>query len=296
MRIISHINIGILHYKTIDKTILCVESIIATASNAHIYIIDNYSNDGSLEKLKEKYIKNENILFLCLDANKGFACANNYCMRFLKARGEKHVILTNNDIIFTKNSILQLIDTLNYTNAILVAPKVLNPDGKIMDSVQSYLYKNIFNYWEIRIKYFLCPPKKTFAEKNNKAVPIKTFSGCCFVCNLDKMEAIDYMDEHTFLYYEEPILAAKIDAAGYCMIYEPLSSVIHFHGATTTMLNEIAVGHMLESKMYYMKCYLRVNKYVLAFYIYIRRVIDYLKYHSEMLYNKESDVLKYVLS
>lgn len=290
----EQINIGVLHYKTIDKTIECITSIQTTEPSAVIYIIDNYSNDGSLECLQRKYADIPNISFICLKENIGFARANNHCMRLLREKGESCVILTNNDIVFKNNSIKQLLSSLQSADAILSAPKVLDPNGQVMDTVLPYRNNSIWDYLFNRIKDKTNKNRTPFAESCDDVSMIETFSGCCFACDLEKMADIDYFDETTFLYFEEPILSAKIKKAGYTMCYVPSAEVSHYHGATTSSLNLKANAHKLFSQMYYFEEYLNVNKYVLMLLVRIKRYIDFKRYRSKDLYDDETRILNHI--
>ena len=285
------INVLILHYKTIDKTIDCVSSVLETESGANVCIIDNYSNDGTLEALKSKYSDDKRISFVCLNENKGFARANNAGMRFLYGKGEKYAVVANNDIVFKSNSIRGLIESLNNTGSILSVPKVVNADGLIMDSVQAYRNHNIYEYIYHKMKERFFAPKKCFAEECNDITRIKTFSGCCFACDLEKMNIIDYFDEHTFLYFEEPILSLKIEKAEYDMVFVPKSDVIHYHGATTKGISLFAEACKLESQIYYLHKYLKCNRFLLACYVYLKRKTDKHKLQSEVLYKHETKIL-----
>lgn len=267
-------NILILHYKTLVKTVGCVSSILETEPETNICIIDNYSNDGSLETLKDKYSDDNRISFLCLDENKGFARANNAGMRLLRNKGVKYAVVTNNDILFKPNSIRRLIESLDNTDSILSSPKVVNTDGHIMNTVQSYRDHNIYDYLYHKIKNKIWGSAPNIAEKCDNITPIKTFSGCCFACNLEKMDFIGYFDEHTFLYFEEPILSLKIEKAGYSMFFIPKAEVIHYHGATTKNNSSFAETCKLDSQVYYLYNYLKCNKYLLACYVFFRRHKD----------------------
>lgn len=272
------INIGILHYKTIDKTIECVSSIIETEPSSNIYIIDNYSNDGSLESLKTRYSSNTNIYYICLKDNLGFARANNICMRLLREKGESSVILTNNDIVFTQFCIQQLIKTLHKSDAALVAPKVLNKDGVVMDSVLPFRDDTFHNYLWHKFCGYLKKNTKVYAQEQLKSTQIKTFHGCCFACNLEYMERIGYMDEHTFLYFEEPILASKIESAGYHMLYEPAAKVYHYHGATTSSNREVSNVYKEQSQKYYLVEYLGANRHLVDFLLFLKKHLRHPKY------------------
>lgn len=290
------INVIILHYKTIDKTIDCISSILETELDAHVCIIDNYSNNGTLETLKSKYSNDKRISFICLDENKGYARANNAGMRFLYENGARYAIVTNNDVVFSPESIISLINALRATGSILAAPKVNNPEGQTMNSVQLYRCHNIFEYLYRKIFSILLGNRVNFARDCQYITQIKSFSGSCFACDLEKMHEIDYFDEYTFLYFEEPILSLKIEKAGYNMVFVPKAEVIHYHGATTKNSSLFAEACKLESQIYYLNNYLNCNKYILACYVYLKRNRDWRRYHSDKLYKKETEMLHLLIS
>ena len=203
------INVGILHYKTIEKTRRCVLSLLQSNVETNIYIIDNFSNDGSLEKLKEEYAEVPSIHFLCLSENKGFARSNNDYMRLMLDRGEKYAILSNNDIVFKDDTFTKLIHPLQDDNQIIITvPKVFNPDGLYFDSAKTYLDSNFFQF--VYHKRKEGSKRVPLAQKCKVLTPVKSFIGCCFACNLELMRHIGFMDENTFLFYEESILSTKI--------------------------------------------------------------------------------------
>ena len=47
----------VLHYKNINETIKCISSIQVNFTEYRVVIIDNASNDGTADKLKELYCK-----------------------------------------------------------------------------------------------------------------------------------------------------------------------------------------------------------------------------------------------
>ena len=61
----------------------CIESIFASRddSEKRIIVVDNASQDGSVELLREQYGKEENVELVVLDDNYGFSCANNAGIR-----------------------------------------------------------------------------------------------------------------------------------------------------------------------------------------------------------------------
>ena len=292
------INVGILHYKTIEKTRRCVLSLLQSNVKTNIFIIDNFSNDGSLEKLKEEYAEVPCIHFLCLSENKGFAGSNNDYMRLMLERSEKYAILSNNDIVFKEDTFAKLIYPLQDDNHIIItAPKVLNTDGSYFDSVHSYRDNNLFQF--IYHKYLrrrVRNKRSILAQKCETLTPVKSFSGCCFACNLELMRQIGFMDENTFLYYEEAILSAKIKKTALKIMFQPETIVFHDHGATTKSLSLMVLGIELDSRIYFMKNYLDTNKHILKFYVKYKRKKDWKKFHNKELYDLETEILKKINS
>ena len=285
------INIGILHYKTIEKTRRCVLSLLKSNVKTNIFIIDNFSNDGSLEKLKEEYSEVPCIHFLCLPENKGFARSNNDYMRLMLERSEKYAILSNNDIVFKDDTFTKLIHPLQNDNKIIITvPKVLNPDGLYFDSVKSHLDNNFVQF--IYHKRKEGSKRIPLAQKCEVLTPVKSFIGCCFACNLEQMRQIGFMDENTFLFYEEAILSTKIKKTTLKIMYQPEATVFHDQGATTASLNLKVIGIEMDSRIYYLKNYLNTNKYILKFYMKYKRMRDWKIFHNKELYEMETDIIK----
>ena len=87
----------ILHYNTIEDTILCVDSIKENVnSNYNIVIVDNCSPNGSGKLVKEKYCNDVDIHVILSERNEGFARGNNIGFIFAKERlHSKFIILMN---------------------------------------------------------------------------------------------------------------------------------------------------------------------------------------------------------
>ena len=81
--------------------------------------------------------------------------------------------------------------------------------------------------------------------------------GCCMMVDLDKMEAVDYMDEHTFLYCEEFILAERLLKRGWKCACAINTSIIHNHSKTvkTTLGKWKMLSAQNKSFSYYLKEY-----------------------------------------
>ncbi len=284
------IYIAVLHYKTIEKTKKCIQSILNISSKYHILVIDNNSGDGTLEALKDTYKDKKNIEFLPIEKNIGFARANNRALEVLRKKRVKYAILSNNDIIFKQNSIEGMINVLKSDQEIAVAtPRVRDPQNNIQNTTAS-IKKSILTILFGRLNVFANRSKRSASYDYPSEV--KQFHGCCFACNLDRMKDMNDFDPFTFLYYEEAILEEKINSNKFKIYYVPQAEVIHEHGATTnTVFNYKIHGYLMESELYYLRKYRHVNKRVLTCSYKLKVKRHMYMYHSEELRNMELEII-----
>ena len=83
------LSIIIVNFRTYELTKNSINSILLSNPNFtyNIIIVDNKSDDGSLEKLEKtffKEVKNHKIIFIKNNSNMGFAYANNLELFFIK--------------------------------------------------------------------------------------------------------------------------------------------------------------------------------------------------------------------
>lgn len=118
----------ILHYKNYELTKKCVDSILELEDcnnlSKKIVIVDNFSNNGTMERLEETY-SNKIAKYLYLEDNVGFSLGNNEGFNFIKSNlNPKILVICNNDIIFTQKDFIKVADNILKENQY----DVLGPD------------------------------------------------------------------------------------------------------------------------------------------------------------------------
>ncbi len=93
------LSIIIVNYETYDLTKQTIESVINQDHpfEYDIYLVDNASKDGSIERLQEDFRKESeegSIKFILNNENRGFAYANNIA---IKKTSSRYVLLLNSD-------------------------------------------------------------------------------------------------------------------------------------------------------------------------------------------------------
>lgn len=87
----------ILHYRAIDSTIKCVDSIKKLSGNNQIVIVDNASPDDTGERLVNKYSSDPQVTVLLNPENSGFAKGNNFGVRYIHDNMDADFIVVLND-------------------------------------------------------------------------------------------------------------------------------------------------------------------------------------------------------
>jgi GT2 family glycosyltransferase len=89
--------IVLLHWKDYDDTKACLVSFKdLTYSNHHTIVVDNFSNDGSLEKLQSEF---NDVIYIRNSSNLGFSRGCNQGLKKAYELGADYILLLNNDIV-----------------------------------------------------------------------------------------------------------------------------------------------------------------------------------------------------
>ena len=224
-------------YKVIDK----------------IVVVDNKSKDDSVNRLKE--LKNKKLHIIESSSNKGYASAINLGAKYLKKElGDCNIIVSNSDIIIDKEKDLkELIKHLDKKDIGLVGPTILEinklnrgwkmPSPKMdalmnLPGIHRLIRKNFVNYKE--------------EHYDSDVSLVDVVSGCMFLIKAKTLEEIKYLDENTFLYYEENILARKLKIKKKNVLIDNNVIVIHNHSKTIDRnVKKIAKLKMQKKSQYY---------------------------------------------
>ena len=247
--------IVILNYNDSETTIELLERIKGYEALNIIAVVDNNSSDNSYNKLA-KY-ENEKIKVLKSEKNNGYGSGNNIGCKYLAEHNMDHIIISNPDVIFSENDIINLIESFENENIAVVAPII--QEGETLN--RGWKFTGAFIDGLTNINYI----GRTFKKKAlyedsyylDKYSKVDVVSGCFFVIRRDVMKEVGYFDENVFLYYEENILAKKIRKVDKDIIINNEVKVIHNHSVSVNKTyNKIKKFKILaKSQRYYHKNY-----------------------------------------
>ncbi|EOH84876.1 glycosyltransferase [Enterococcus casseliflavus] len=247
----------VLHYKTLDDTDECVQSINNLNKKSNIVIVDNASNNGSVEILKEKYKDYSHIIILENDYNMGFSEGNNigyqYARNILKA---DFIAVLNNDVtIGNADFIERVVEEYNESKFYLLGPDIIstidynhqNPMKKEALSqreAKQALTRFRLLYILSKIRCYELFKRKSKKKLNNNKSNEYTIkmenmvlhgSFVIFSPLFTKKENFCFRPG-TFLYMEEDILYRYCLSKKYKMLYSPNCIVYHKEDSATNSL------------------------------------------------------------
>lgn len=191
-----------------------------SADKIEVIVVDNGSNDGTVQYLKKHY---PNIIMIENQDNEGFAKPNNQAANVAKG---KFLALLNNDMIVKEDWIEELLATQTRTGAECVAGMILNRDGNIDYSegkIDCYGYSYHFHERVVEEKeiFYAC-------------------GGALFI-NRDIYLAIGGLDEDFYLYYEDTDLCWRLWLLGYHIVFSPKAQSIHKHKGTAGAFSKLQI-------------------------------------------------------
>ena len=250
----------IINYNDYETTNKLIENIKEYKLLDKILIVDNNSSDDSYLKLKK--LENEKIEVIRNDSNKGYGSGINFGSKYLINLFRKcYIIVSNPDIIiYSEDVINRLINSFDEETAI-VAPIIKEHEGlnrgwiipsPIQDSILNIIY----------IHRILRPRILLYKDNYfNDIVDVEAVSGCFFIINSQYLEEINYFDENIFLYYEENVIAKKLQKINKKIKLNCNCKVFHNHSVTIDKnIKKIKkYKELKKSQMYFQKKYNKAN-------------------------------------
>lgn len=223
------LSIVIVNLNAKKLTLECVESIKKEGSDLkwEIIMVDNGSDDGSVEAFKKLQAEMDNFTFIGNDKNEGYAKANNQGIRV--ARGD-YVLLLNNDTVVKKNALRGLYDfAKKKKDAGVIGPKLLNKDGSVQGSCYHFptVVNAIREYWFGQKGLF-----EKYAPKGISPTAVDAVVGAAFLMTPKALDRVGLLDERYFAYFEDIDYCRQVWKNNLKVYYYPKAEIIHYHGAT----------------------------------------------------------------
>lgn len=247
--------IVILNYGTYDLTIKLIKDLRTDLDyeNYDIMVVDNCSPNESAKVLKEKSVEMD-FIFYANRINAGYAAGNNIGIRYGIEHGYAYSWILNNDVELREKNVLKHMVRIAKKDMRIgcVGPMIYTLDGTVCAP-----YVNRLTVWNMT--FGIAGEKKNRQRYIDTSREVYRVHGCCMLLKNKAMSAVDCMDERTFLYGEEDILAERMLAKGYVSFYDSEVSVTHRESATMNRMSKnrkrLQIMESKKSRELYMKEY-----------------------------------------
>ncbi|MHB1004371.1 MAG: glycosyltransferase family 2 protein [Chloroflexota bacterium] len=207
-----------------EDTIACVRSVEAAGSGlaTRVVVVDNGSSDGSPAALAEAF--GARVDQVLMGRNAGFASAVNAGMHYAFERGAASALVLNNDTLVDGNLLAVLGQAgVTFDDAGILCPLIfqMSPAGRI---------------WRIGDRdscWLPIPLRIPDREANKPVLEMDYGTGCGMLVRREVVEAIGYLDEAFFMYYEDADFCARARKRGIRILCIPAATMWHMVSASS---------------------------------------------------------------
>ena len=212
--------------------------------DGEIIVVDNASDDDSVEMVKQKF---PGVRLIANTHNAGFAAANNQGMKESKG---SNILLLNPDTLLQEDTLHTMLSFFEqHPDAGLAGCKILNGDG----TLQLACRRSFPTPWVALTKIFglsaLFPKSKLFGKYNlefldpGSSYPVDAVSGSFMFLRREVYEKTGGLDEQFFMYGEDLDWCYRITQSGWKIWYVSSTQIIHYKGqsAKRSDIDEVKV-------------------------------------------------------
>lgn len=222
------VSIIILVHNSLEFIENCIKSVLKTKyENFEVVIVDNDSNDGSLQHLQKEISQEKKVRVIHNKVNLGFAEGNNVGAK--KAKG-KYLTFLNIDTVVASNWLNSTVRIMEADNSIGACQSklLLMHNSEVFDSAGDFIDK--YGVMMRRGGDLFEEDKGQY----DKIEEIFSARGAAITVRKELFERIGGFDPSYFLTYEDIDLCWRIRLSGYKIFFVPKSVVYHYGGFSLT--------------------------------------------------------------
>ena len=199
-----------------------------------IFVVDNNSNDGSVEMVREKFPE---VKLIENKENKGFSSANNQAIKEAEGR---YILLLNPDTVVEELTFKKITAFMKKT------PKCGGLGVRMVDGKGDFLPESKRGLPTPKVAFYkifglsaIFPKSKEFGAyhlgflNEFETNEIDVLSGAFLCVSREAIEKIGLLDETFFMYGEDIDFSYRIKQGGYKNYYFPETTIIHYKGEST---------------------------------------------------------------
>jgi GT2 family glycosyltransferase len=229
------LTISIVNHNSRELLLACLDSLAGTA--AEIVVLDNASEDGSAEVVRERF---PDVRLIAQPFRAGFGANHNTVIR---ATSGRYVCVLNADTTAVDWGFDQMIAYLDgHPRVAALGPKVVYPDGR--NQVSAWRFPT-----PLANLLGLLTLNRVGVRQSQGSRPraVGWIMGAVLLLRRAALDEVGLFDEDFFLYSEEVDLQFRMHRAGWSVHYFPEVTVIHHESQLGTDMPERRINEMWRS-------------------------------------------------
>ena len=230
--------IVVVSYNTRDLLLECLASIVESTRgwSAQLVVVDNSSEDGSYEAVREVY---PHATAIRNSTNVGFGAA---CNQGFKATVAPFILLLNSDARLTAQAFHALSDCLEQNERCGAAGcKLIDAAGAEVINTRNFLtpLNQAFEQTGIEVGWSgLQRTRRPNLDRNFADCSVDWIDGACLMLRRAALDEAGFFDEQFFMYSEDEDLCFRLRKRGWLVCFCGAGTAVH-HGAASSQLNRI---------------------------------------------------------
>ncbi len=222
----------ILNYNSAKNTISLIESIRSFDSAGYIIVIDNFSADDSVNRLKA-FEDSFDYELVISERNGGYAQGNNIGLEYIANNLlVDYVFICNPDILIEKEHVVVLSNLLTENPDCSVAGLQMTDEaGNLLTSAWKLptIWQDLIISSALLRRLFGNP---LLYKRTGELQFVEVIQGAFFIARFKSFQEIGFFDSRTFLYAEERIIGFKFKKLKKKLLFDPNHCFIHSVGAS----------------------------------------------------------------
>jgi hypothetical protein len=236
---VPDLSVSIVNTNSRELLLACLASLAGTT--AEIVVLDNASEDGSAEAVRERFPA---VRVIAQEYRAGFGANHNTVIRATTGR---YVYVLNEDTTAGDWGLETLAAYLDaHPRVAALGPRIVYPDGRLQDSAWRFPTPLVSTL-------ALASLGRLGVTQSRGTAPraVDWVMGAAILLRREALEEVGLFDEGFFLYSEEVDLQARLRAAGWHVHYYPQVTVVHHESQFSAGIPERRINEMWRSRHRY---------------------------------------------
>jgi GT2 family glycosyltransferase len=203
--------------------------------DSEIFVVDNNSEDGSSEMIKNEF---PDVRLILNKDNRGFSAANNQAIKLSEGR---FVLLLNPDTLVEKDTFTACINFMNnHIDGGALGVRMINGEGRFLPESKRAFPTPLTAFFKI-FGFSCLIPKSPVLNKyylpqimSRQTSFTEVISGAFMFIRREALNKAGLLDEDYFMYGEDIDLSYRLMQTGYKNYYFSEIQIVHFKGKSTS--------------------------------------------------------------